>query len=79
MTLLLQLGSMKLVKMNKKTLPKKDFVPGSKIPIKYLLDYIKDGYSITDFISSYPWLMRKNVEKAIDEIKSRDFSSYNAV
>ena len=57
----------------------KNLVPGSRIPIKYLLDYIKGGYSISDFISSYPWIKRTNVEQAIEEIKSRDFSAHNAL
>ena len=57
----------------------KNLVPGSKIPIKFLLDYIKGGYSISDFISSYPWVAKRNVIKAIDEIKARDFSAYNVL
>jgi uncharacterized protein (DUF433 family) len=57
------------------TSKKKDLVPGSKIPIKYLLDYIKGGYSISDFISAYPWIKRENIVKALDEIKKRDFAS----
>ena len=44
-------------------------VPGSRIPISYLMDYIKDGLTISEFLSSYPWLKRKNVEEALDEIK----------
>ena len=59
--------------------PKKNLVPGSKIPIKFLLDYIKGGYSISDFVSSYPWIAKRNVIKAIDEIKIRDFSAYNVL
>ncbi len=63
-----------------KTKPvKKDFVPGSKIPIKYLLDYMKEGYSLSDFVSSYPWIKRSNVIRAINEIKERDFASHNAL
>jgi len=61
------------------TMPQKDLIPGSKIPIKYLLDYIKGGYTLSDFVSSYPWIKRKAVEKALDEIKSRDFASQNAL
>lgn len=57
----------------------KNLVPGSKIPIKFLLDYIKGGYSISDFISSYPWVAKRNVIKAIDEIKARDFSAYSVL
>ena len=58
---------------------KKDLIPGSKIPISYLLDYIKDGLTISDFLSSYPWLKRESVEKALDEIKTREFTSHYAV
>ena len=65
---------MKMIKSQNKNL-----VPGSKIPIKFLLDYIKGGYSISDFISSYPWVAKRNVIKAIDEIKARDFSAYNVL
>jgi uncharacterized protein (DUF433 family) len=64
---------------NKKTVYEKNLVPGSKIPIKYLLDYIKHGYTISDFVSSYPWIKKQNVEKAIEEIKSRDFTAHNAL
>lgn len=53
----------------------KNLIPKSKIPIAYLLDYIKEGLTISDFISSYPWLRRKNVEKALEEIKKREFTS----
>jgi uncharacterized protein (DUF433 family) len=53
----------------------KNVIRGSKVPIKYLLDYIKDGYGISDFLASYPWLKRKDVENAIDEIKKRDFTA----
>ena len=50
-------------------------VKGSRIPVTYLIDYIKDGYSITDFLSAYPWIKRGQVETALEEIKKRDFAS----
>lgn len=59
--------------------PVKHFVPGSKIPIAYLMDYIKEGFTISDFIASYPWIKRKSVEKAIEEIKQREFTSQYAI
>ena len=63
--------------MNKNKSP--DYlIPGSKIPIAYLLDYIKDGYSISDFLSSYPWIKRVDVVKALEEIKSREFTATHA-
>lgn len=57
---------------------KKNLVPKSRIPISYLLDYIKEGLTISDFIASYPWVKRKNVEKALEEIKKREFTSQYA-
>ncbi len=66
----------------KKLLNKKPYTKnliGKKIPISYLLDYIKDGLTITDFLASYPWLKRKEVEKALEEIKRREFTASNAL
>lgn len=62
-----------------KSLPQKDLIPGSKVPIKFLFDYIKEGLSISDFLSAYPWIKRENVEKALEEIKRRDFTSKYAL
>ncbi len=59
--------------MNK--VSKKNLVSKSRIPIAYLLDYIKEGLTISDFLASYPWLKRKDVEKALEEIKNREFTS----
>lgn len=58
---------------------KKNLVPGSKIPIAYLIDYIREGYSISDFITSYPWVKESSIKKALDEIKRREFTAANAV
>lgn len=57
----------------------KNLIPNSRIPISYLFDYIKEGLTIADFIASYPWLNRKDVEKAIEEIKRREFTSQYAI
>ena len=57
---------------------KKNLVPKSRIPISYLLDYIKEGLNISDFIASYPWVKKKDVEKALEEIKKREFTSQYA-
>lgn len=62
-----------------KTAPKSNLIPKSRVPIAYLLDYIKEGYSISDFLASYPWLRKKDVEKALDEIKTREFTSSYAL
>lgn len=57
----------------------KNIIKGSKIPITYLIDYIKDGYSIVDFLSAYPWIKRRQVETALEDIKRRDFTSRYAI
>ena len=57
----------------------KNVIKGSRVPITYLIDYIKDGYSITDFLSAYPWIRRTQVETALEDIKRRDFTSRYAV
>jgi len=61
-----------------KTANNKNLVPKSRIPISYLLDYIKEGLTISDFIASYPWIKKKDVEKALEEIKKREFTSQYA-
>lgn len=63
----------------KKTTVKKNVFPKSKVPIKYLLDYVKEGLSMSDFIASYPWLKKKDIKEAIEEIKKRDFTSRYAI
>lgn len=64
--------------MSKRNVVKKNLIPKNRIPIAYLLDYIKEGLTISDFISSYPWVKRKDVEKALEEIKKREFTSQYA-
>ncbi|OIP57229.1 MAG: hypothetical protein COX79_02650 [Candidatus Levybacteria bacterium CG_4_10_14_0_2_um_filter_36_16] len=62
-----------------KTVNKKNLVPGSKIPIAFLLDYLKEGYNVSDFVTSYPWIKEKNIKKALDEIKNREFTGQYAL
>ena len=61
------------------TASKKNLVPGSRIPIAYIIDYLKEGYSISDFIASYPWVKERNIKRALDEIKTREFTAANAL
>lgn len=65
--------------MNNTVSSKKNLVPKSRIPISYLLDYIKEGLTISDFLASYPWISKKDVEKALEEIKNREFTSRYAL
>ena len=62
-----------------KSYPKKDLVPGSRVPLSFVLDYLKEGYTINDFISSYPWVKEADVKKALEEVKRRDFASQHAI
>lgn len=55
-----------------KTTKKEKFIKGSRIHISYLIDYIKEGLTISDFLSSYPWIKKKNVVTALDEIKKEN-------
>lgn len=55
--------------MRRKAVAKEKLIPGSKVSISVLIDYIKEGYSIAEFLSDYPWIKRSNVEKALDEVK----------
>ena len=65
--------------MKKTAIAKSYLIPKSRIPIAYLLDYIKEGYSISDFLASYPWIKKKDVGKALDEIKTREFTARYAL
>lgn len=65
--------------MKKTTIVKNNLIPKSRIPIVYLLDHIKEGYSISGFFASYPWIKKKDVEKALDEIKAREFTARYAL
>ncbi|MDO8577060.1 MAG: DUF433 domain-containing protein [Candidatus Daviesbacteria bacterium] len=64
--------------MKKVATSPKNLVPKSRIPIAYLLDYIKEGLTISDFLASYPWVKKSDVKKALEEIKNREFTSRHA-
>ena len=52
------------------TSPKKKLVPGSKVPISYLIDYVKEGYNLSDFVSAYPWVKKSNaINNALAEVR----------
>ena len=53
----------------------KKLIPKTRIPIAFLIDYIKDGLNMSDFLASYPWIHRKDVEKALEEIKQKEYTS----
>lgn len=47
----------------------KKFFKGTKVPFSFLINYIKNGYTVTDFINSYPWINKKEVIKHLDKIE----------
>lgn len=56
--------------INEKKIAKKIFIKGSRLPISFLIDYLKEGYSISDFISSYPWVKKKDVIDKLEEFNA---------
>ena len=46
------------------------YINGSRVPISYLIDYIMEGYSLTEFLSAYPWVKKTKAKKALRELKN---------
>ena len=44
---------------------------GTRVPIQTLVDYIKGGESIDDFLNGFPSVRREQVLAVLDEITSR--------
>ena len=59
--------------MSKVKLVKKDLLRGSRVSIGVLIDYIKEGYSLSEFLSDYPWIKRADAQKALDEMKQKEY------
>lgn len=59
--------------MKKVIISKKILIPGSKVSISVLIDYISEGYSLTEFLSDYPWIKRDQIEKTLNELKEKDY------
>ena len=51
------------------------YFKGSKVPVTFLFDYIKKGYSISDFLSSYPWIKKNDVVKKLEEFEKEEIAS----
>ncbi len=60
---------------NLKTNTEKKLVKGSRVSIAVLIDYIKEGYSLSEFLSDYPWIKRADAQKTLDELKDKEFST----
>ena len=44
---------------------------GTRVPVQTLLDYLKAGESITDFLDGFPTVTREQVISFFDEAKKR--------
>lgn len=64
-----------MIKIKASSKSKSQLVPGSRVPMSFLIDYLKEGYTISDFTSAYPWIKKENVKKALEEVKKREFTS----
>jgi len=52
-----------------KVAKEKKYIKGTRVPFHIFLDYIKNGLSINDFLSSYYWVSKKEILKEIDRVK----------
>jgi len=62
--------------MKKSSINKKIYIRGSKIPITFFFDYIKEGYTISDFLSSYPWIKKEDLISKLEEFEKDTASKY---
>ena len=53
-------------------------ITGSKVSVSVLIDYIKEGYSMAEFLADYPWIKIGSVQKALNEIKKKDYPHMHA-
>lgn len=44
---------------------------GSRVPVESLFDYLKHGRSIDYFLEQFPTVERSQVERLLDELKSK--------
>ena len=58
---------------------KEKIVPGSKVPVSFLIDYLMEGYSISDFVAAYPWVKKSTAKKVLQEIKDQGVASQYAL
>lgn len=59
--------------MTKMKSAKNKLIPGSRVSISVLIDYIREGYPLTEFLSDYPWIKRADAQKALDQLKQKDY------
>ena len=57
----------------KKVATEEKLIRGSKVSLSVLIDYVKEGYSLTEFLSDYPWIKKTDAQKALDQLKEKEF------
>jgi len=53
-------------------------IPGSKVSVAVLVDYISEGYSLSDFLADYPWIKLEDVKKVLKTLKSERYPAQYA-
>ena len=48
---------------------------GTRVPIQTLIDYLKGGQSIDDFLEGFPTVSKKQVTEFLDDAEQRVISS----
>lgn len=51
----------------------KKIIPGSRVSIAVLLDYISEGSSLVEFLADYPWIKKQSVQKVLKDLKSEKY------
>jgi len=51
-----------------------EYIKGSRIPVSILIQYIKEGLGISDFLSSYPWVKKSNLLNKLSELEQKTAS-----
>lgn len=51
-------------------------IKGSNVPLTLIFDYFIKGLTVSDFMSSYPWIDKRDLEKKLVEVKEETASKY---
>ena len=46
---------------------------GTRVPVKFLFDYLADGYGLDYFCYQYPTVERKQLQSVLEEVKATMF------
>jgi uncharacterized protein (DUF433 family) len=63
-----------VVSINPKILGGTPVFAGTRVPVESLFDYLKRGRTIDYFLEQFPTVKREQVEKLLDDAKTRTVS-----